>query len=195
MQTNPAQLMLKRLVGFAGVMFVLSAMIFILARIVPGDPARIALGPSATQQQVEEMRLEMGLDAPLWQQYTDYVWRGLQGDFGKSLISGRQVSDEIAALLPATLELVIVTVLLIVAVSIPLGVMTARYRNSWIDNVGRFFSIVGVTMPSFLFAILLQLIAANFLTDWPVLGRVDYSLDLPDGPTGLLLIDSVLHGD
>lgn len=195
MQTNPVSLMLRRLVGFAGVMFVLSAMIFILARIVPGDPARIALGPSATQQQVDEMRVEMGLDAPLWQQYADYVWRGLQGDFGKSLISGRQVSDEIAALLPATLELVIVTVLLIVAISIPLGVMTARYRNSWIDNAGRFFSIVGVTMPSFLFAILLQLIAANFLTGWPVLGRVDYSLDLPPGPTGLLLIDSALHGD
>ncbi|MCP4316965.1 MAG: ABC transporter permease [Hyphomicrobiales bacterium] len=195
MQTNPINLMLRRLIGFAGVMFVLSAMIFILARIVPGDPARISLGPSASQQQVDAMRQEMGLDAPLLQQYSEYVWRGVQGDFGKSLISGRHVSVEIVTLLPATLELVIVTVLLIIAVSIPLGVLTARHRNSWVDNAGRFFSIVGVTMPSFLFAILLQLLAANFLSDWPVIGRINYSLDLPDGPTGMLLIDSVIHGD
>ncbi len=195
MQKNPVTLMLRRLLGFAGVMLVLSAMIFTLARIVPGDPARIALGPRASQEQVDAMRVEMGLDAPLYQQYVDYVWRGLQGDFGKSLISGRQVSAEISALLPATLELVIVTVLLMIVISIPLGVFTARYRNSWIDNTGRFFSIVGVTMPSFLFAILLQLFAANFITGWPVVGRIDYSLDIPPGPTGLLLIDSVLHGD
>ncbi len=195
MQTNPINLMLRRLIGFAGVMLVLSAMIFILARIVPGDPARIALGPRASQQQVDEMRVEMGLDAPLYQQYGEYVWNGLRGDFGKSLISGRSVSDEILTLLPATLELVIVTVLLIVLLSIPLGVLTARYRNTWIDNFGRFFSIVGVTMPSFLFAILLQLLAANYLTDWPVLGRIDYRLTIPDGPTGMLLVDSLVHGD
>jgi len=73
-------------------------------------------------------------------------------------------------------------------------VITARYRNTWIDNTGRLFSIVGVTMPSFLFAILLQLFAAYFLTDWPIIGRMNHALSAPTGPTGLLLVDSLIHG-
>ncbi|MCT8997382.1 ABC transporter permease [Chelativorans intermedius] len=194
MQANALDILLRRLLGFAGVMFVLSLMIFVLARIVPGDPARIALGPSATQEQVDAMRQEMGLDQPVLVQYLDYAASALKGDFGRSLISGKPVSGEILELLPATLELVIVTVFLMIAISVPLGVTTARFRNSWIDNAGRFFSIVGVTMPSFLFAILLQLLAANFLPGWPILGRIDHSLSLPSGPTGLLLVDSVVHG-
>src|SRR5690606_12811346 len=188
------EVLLRRLIGFAGVMIVLSLMIFILARVVPGDPARIALGPSATQAQVEAMRTEMGLDDPLVVQYVDYMTNALRGDFGRSLISGKPVMQELVELLPATLELVIVTVLIMVVVSVPLGVMTARYRNTWIDNTGRFFSIVGVTMPSFLVAILLQLIAANFIPGWPILGRIDHTLSVPAGPTGLLLVDSLAHG-
>ena len=118
----------------------------------------------------------------------------VQGDLGRSLISGRPVSTEIASLLPATLELVLVTVILMAVLAIPLGVITARYRNTWIDNTGRLFSIVGVTMPSFLFAILLQLFAAYFLTDWPIIGRMNHALSAPTGPTGLLLVDSLIHG-
>lgn len=194
MHGNYLDIFVRRVFGFAGVMFILSLMIFVLARVVPGDPARIALGPSATQAQVDAMRQEMGLDKPVIVQYLDYAGGALRGDFGRSLISGKQVSSEIIALLPATLELVIVTVFIMIAVSVPLGVITARYRNTWIDNSGRFFSIVGVTMPSFLFAILLQLIAANFIPGWPILGRIDYALSLPQGPTGLLLVDSIVHG-
>lgn len=194
MNDSVLSMLAKRLLGFVGVMFVLSLMIFVLARVVPGDPARIALGPSATQQQVEAMRVTMGLDDALIVQYVNYISGALGGDLGRSLISGLPVTREIAALLPATLELVLVTVGIMIVVAIPLGVVTARYRNSWIDNVGRFFSIVGVTMPSFLFAILLQLFAAYFLTDWPILGRIDRSLMAPAGPTGLLLVDSLVHG-
>ncbi|MEP4424343.1 MAG: ABC transporter permease [Nitratireductor sp.] len=194
MNTNWLDVMLRRLLGFAGVMLVLSLMIFVLARVVPGDPARIALGPSATQEQVDAMRLEMGLDYPVLIQFVNYVGGALRGDFGRSLISGKPVASEILELLPATLELVLVTVFLMIVISVPLGVVTARYRNSWIDNTGRFFSIIGVTMPSFLFAILLQLAAANFFPGWPILGRIDYTLTVPQGPTGLLLIDSIAHG-
>lgn len=194
MQENYLYTFAKRIAGFVGVLFVLSLMIFILARVVPGDPARIALGPSASQEQVDAMRMEMGLDRPLIEQYVTYVANALQGDLGRSLISGRAVSTEIASLLPATLELVLVTVILMALLAIPLGVITARYRNTWIDNTGRLFSIVGVTMPSFLFAILLQLFAAYFLTDWPIIGRIDHSLAAPTGPTGLLLVDSLVHG-
>ena len=193
MRENYLYTFAKRIIGFLGVLFVLSLMIFVLARVVPGDPARIALGPSASHAQVEAMRESMGLNDPILEQYLSYVWSALQGDLGHSLISSRPVSLELAALLPATLELVIVSVAIMILVAIPLGVTTARHRNSWIDNLGRFFSIVGVTMPSFLFAILLQLFAAYFLTDWPLIGRVDRSLAPPAGPSGLLLIDSLVH--
>ncbi|MEC9245695.1 ABC transporter permease [Nitratireductor rhodophyticola] len=194
MQENYLYTFAKRIAGFVGVLFVLSLMIFILARVVPGDPARIALGPSASQEQVDAMRTEMGLDRPLFEQYASYVTNAVQGDLGRSLISGRPVSTEIASLLPATLELVLVTVILMAVLAIPLGVITARYRNTWIDNTGRLFSIIGVTMPSFLFAILLQLFAAYFLTDWPIIGRMNHALSAPTGPTGLLLVDSLIHG-
>ncbi|NDU99842.1 ABC transporter permease [Pseudoroseicyclus tamaricis] len=185
---------LARLAGFIMVLLVLSLMIFLLARVVPGDPARMALGPSATQEQVAELRLEMGLDEPILTQYVAYMGRALQGDLGRSITSGRPVLSDIADFLPATLELVLVTVFLMVIIAIPLGVLTARHRDRWIDNSGRLFSLIGVTIPSFLFAIGLQLLAANFFPDWPILGRVDYRLSPPDGPTGLLLIDSIVHG-
>ena len=185
---------LKRLFSVLMVLFVLSLMIFTLARIVPGDPARMVLGPAASQEQVAALRTEMGLDSPLIVQYGTYVSKAVRGDLGQSIVTNRPVSRDIAEFLPATLELVLVTILIVLLVAVPLGVLTARHRNTWIDNVGRFFSLVGVTIPSFLFAVSLQLLAANFFPDWPILGRVDYQLGAPDGPTGLLLIDSLMAG-
>ncbi|KOF13525.1 peptide ABC transporter [Ensifer adhaerens] len=184
----------RRAVGFLMVLFVLSLMIFVLARIVPGDPARMALGPSATQEQVDQLRQRMGLDEPLITQYVSYVGHAVTGDLGRSIVSDREVSADIATFLPATLELVIVTIVIIFAVAVPLGVLTARYRNSWIDNSGRFFSLIGVTIPSFLFAVTLQIIAADHFPSWPTLGRVDFQLGAPAGPTGFLLVDSLLSG-
>ncbi|RDL48296.1 putative D,D-dipeptide transport system permease protein DdpB [Ensifer sp. M14] len=184
----------RRAVGFLMVLFVLSLMIFVLARIVPGDPARMALGPSATQEQVDQLRQRMGLDEPLITQYVSYVSHAVTGDLGRSIVSDREVSADIATFLPATLELVIVTIAIIFAVAVPLGVLTARYRNSWIDNSGRFFSLIGVTIPSFLFAVTLQILAADHFPSWPTLGRVDFQLGAPAGPTGFLLVDSLAAG-
>lgn len=194
MNSGVIELFVRRLAGFVLVLFVLSLMIFVLARVVPGDPARIALGPSATQAQVDELRIGMGLDEPILTQYASYLGKVLRGDLGMSLVSGKPVAQDIASFLPATLELVLVTIVLIFAISVPLGVIAARRRNSWIDNVGRFFSLIGVTIPGFLFAIVLQLLAANYIPGWPILGRYEFSLGVTHGPTGLLLLDSLLNG-
>ena len=188
------EMLIRRLAGFVLVMFVLSLMIFVLARIVPGDPARMTLGPSATQEQVDQLRQRMGLDQPVIVQYGRYIGNALQGDLGQSIVTGNPISKDIAAFLPATLELIVATVFIELLFAIPLGVITARYRNSWIDNAGRLFSLIGVTIPAFLFAIALQLLAARFVPSWPILGRVDYNLGAPTGPTGFLLIDSILGG-
>lgn len=194
MTSGFAELLLRRLIGFIGVLLVLALMIFVLARVVPGDPARISLGPTASQEQVEALRGEMGLDDPLPVQFVNFLGGAVRGDFGNSLISGKPVAQEIAALLPATLELVLATLVIMLVLGVPLGVLAARYRNSWIDAVLRILSLAGVTMPSFLFAILLQLFAAYYLTEWPILGRMPREMAGFDGITGLYTIDGILAG-
>lgn len=193
-QPSILEFLLRRAVSFVMVLVVLSLMIFILARVVPGDPARMALGPAASQSQVDAMRAQMGLDDPLVMQYVRFMGGAVQGDFGRSLISGRPVIQEISRLLPATLELVLATLFLMLLFGVPLGVLAARYQNRWADTVLRLISLIGVTMPAFLAAILLQLYAAFFLTGWPILGRMDRGASAPDGPTGLLTIDGLLSG-
>ena len=189
-----AEFILRRIAGFIAVLLVLSMMIFVLARVVPGDPARMALGPAASAAQVEAMRTQMGLDDPLPVQYVNFLTGAVQGDFGTSLISGRPVAAEVMGLLPATLELVLATLVLMLVLGVPLGVLSARYQNRWGDTVLRLFSLIGVTMPAFLAAILLQLFAAYYLTDWPILGRIERGMGAPVGPTGLLTIDGLLTG-
>tara|TARA_B100000674_G_C37968066_1_gene975584 strand:+ start:1915 stop:2910 length:996 start_codon:yes stop_codon:yes gene_type:complete len=176
------------------VLFGLSILIFIIARIVPGDPARIALGPLATATQVEELREEMGLNASFPIQLWSYLSGLVQGDLGKSLLTSRPVMDDIRGALPATFELVFVTIILQIVISIPLGVMAAIYRNTWVDNLLRVISLIGVVTPGFVLAIILQLVAAHYLGFLPVTGRLDGGIDFEANFTGLLLIDGTLAG-
>lgn len=184
----------KRAVTLALVLLGLAILIFVIARIVPGDPARIALGPLATAEQVAELRDEMGLNDSFPVQLWTYLSGLVQGDLGKSLLTSRPVMDDIRAALPATLELVLFTITLQIAISIPLGVMAAIYRNTWVDNVLRVVSLIGVVTPGFVLAIILQLIAAHYLGFFPVTGRLDGSIDFEADVTGLLLVDGLIAG-
>ena len=186
--------LLRRALTLLLVLFGLSILIFIIARIVPGDPARIALGPLATATQVEELREEMGLNASFPVQLWSYLSGLVQGDLGKSLLTSRPVMDDIRGALPATFELVLVTIILQIFISIPLGVMAAIYRNTWIDNLLRVISLIGVVTPGFVLAIMLQLVAAHYLGFLPVTGRLDGGIDFEANFTGLLLIDGTLAG-
>jgi peptide/nickel transport system permease protein len=186
--------LLRRALTLLLVLFGLSILIFIIARIVPGDPARIALGPLATATQVEELREEMGLNASFPVQLWSYLSGLVQGDLGKSLLTSRPVMDDIRGALPATFELVLVTIILQIFISIPLGVMAAIYRNTWVDNLLRVISLIGVVTPGFVLAIMLQLVAAHYLGFLPVTGRLDGGIDFEANFTGLLLIDGTLAG-
>lgn len=186
--------LMRRALTLLLVLFGLSILIFIIARIVPGDPARIALGPLATATQVEELREEMGLNASFPVQLWSYLSGLVQGDLGKSLLTSRPVMDDIRGALPATFELVLVTIILQIFISIPLGVMAAIYRNTWIDNLLRVISLIGVVTPGFVLAIILQLVAAHYLGFLPVTGRLDGGIDFEANFTGLLLIDGTLAG-
>lgn len=169
----------------------LSMIIFTIARMVPGDPARIALGPMATPQQVNELREKMGLNDDIINQYITYAGNILEGDMGESTMTGRTVLLDIQQALPATLELVIVAVLFTALLGIPLGLLAAYKPNGLFDNFSRIISLVGVVTPSFLLAIILQLIASLGWFDLPVTERMDSSLQFNSGLTGLLLIDSI----
>ena len=186
--------LLRRGIALFFVLLGLAILIFVIARVVPGDPARIALGPLATAEQVKELRLEMGLDDPFLSQLWTYLSGLAQGDLGKSLLTSRPVLDDILEALPATFELVLFTIILQIIISIPLGVLAAIYRNTWIDNITRIVSLIGVVTPGFVLAIILQLIAAYYLGFFPITGRLDPSLVFDADITGLLLVDGVIKG-
>jgi ABC-type dipeptide/oligopeptide/nickel transport system permease component len=167
--------------------------IFVIARIVPGDPARIALGPLATPEQVVQLRAEMGLDRPAIVQFGAYIAGVVRGDLGQSLVSNRSVAQDIGEALPATLELVLVTLVLIIAVAMPLGILAARRHNSATDNISRIVALLGVVTPGFVVAILLQLLAADAGRFLPLTGRLSPDLGFVADVTHLALIDSLLR--
>ena len=185
--------LLRRTIGFAFILLGLSVVIFTVARVVPGDPARMALGPLATNEQVAQLQEEMGFSKPAVVQYFDYIGGVLRGNLGKSLLTSRAVADDIAQALPATLELVLFTLFLIAVVAVPLGVLAARRHNSWIDNATRLVSLLGVVTPGFVVAILLQLLVSHFHF-FPLTGRLSTNIGFTPDITHLALVDSLLKG-
>ncbi len=172
----------------------LSAVIFVVARVVPGDPARIALGPLATPPQVAALRHEMGFDRPVSVQYLLYMRDLLRGDLGQSLITRRSVNEDVAETLPMTLELVTASILLVLVVAVPAGAFAARRRGGLADGISRMTALIGVVTPGFLLAILLQLLAGYVLHVLPVSGRMSPSVRFDANMTGFMTIDTLLAG-
>ncbi len=171
--------------------------IFLIANTVPGDPAMAALGDMQASDpvQVREFRARWGLDLPLWEQYWLFLKRLAQGDLGISISSRRPVLADIIDYAPATLELATIAFLLSLAVGLPLGVVAAVKRDSWVDHVARFVALIGVSAPTFWLAFIMLAIFYGQL-DWaPGPGRLDPIAFPPDRITGLLLIDTALAGD
>ena len=184
----------RRLFASIGVLIGVSILVFVIARVIPGDPARIALGPMASQESIKNLRAELYLDRPLPLQYLEFVRRLAKGDLGMSLYTRRPVTTDLEQFFPATLELVLAGGFLMVVFGLPLGVIAARYRNQLPDNVARVFAIFGVVTPNFVFAILLILIFAYWVAVLPVAGQQGDAFLLPSRVTGFLLLDSILAG-
>ena len=125
---------------------------FLLTRAIPGDPAAYFAGGAATQEVVEQVRRELGLDKPLIEQFFVYVGNLARGDLGLSLTTGQPVLKELLLRLPATLEVV----LLACAIALPMGVMAATRPGSWVDQVSRLITTAGVSLPTFFAGILLS---------------------------------------
>jgi len=184
-----------RLLSALVTLFGLSILIFFLARVMPGDPARIALGDRATNEQVAAYREELNLDDPLPLQYWNYLEGIAHGDLGLSLYSGDRVIDDIARTFPATLELVLFSSILMICIGIPMGVLAGRYRDGLFDNSTRLFSLLGVVTPSFVWAVFLILVFAHIYHVLPAVGRLSEGVAPPPAVTHLYLVDSALAGD
>lgn len=192
---NLARYTLRRLLLIVPVLVGVSLLTFALARVVPGDPARLAAGAQATPEMYEQIRREFGLDDPLPVQYWSYVTGLVRGDWGDSILSRRPVAADLRLYWPATLELVLVAMAIAVAVGVPLGVLSAVRADRPTDQVSRLVSLVGVSMPAFWLALLLQIFFGLRLGWLPVSGRLDPMIAAPTGGTGLVLVDAALAGD
>ncbi len=183
-----------RLLSSIFVLLGLSIVIFTLSRSVPGDPARLALGPLAPQWAVDRLREQLHLNEPIYMQYLNWLSNLVRGDLGKSLVTKRPVVADILEFFPATLELVIFSVLISSPLAIILGVTAGKYVNSIWDNFVRVTSYIGIAIPSFVWAILSVFIFGYVFRLFPTLGRVSSNLILPPKVTGLILLDSMIAG-
>jgi len=159
---------------------------------MPGNPARLALGPLASSEQVQKIAQRWGLNEPLPIQYFNWLRDFIHGDFGKSLMSGSPVSKDIISLFPATLELLLVVLFFMVLFGITIGTITAKYKGSAADEIIRVFTLAGVSSPRFFTAILGIVIFGGLFGILPLNGRI--GVEPPPGITGLYFIDSIITG-
>ena len=186
--------LVRRITYSIFVLLGLSMVIFIIARIMPGDPARMAVGARAPQWVVDRIRENMHLNEPVPVQYFYWLRDALKGDFGLSLVTQRPVTNDVREFLPASLELALLAAIISSIAGIGLGILSARYKDTWIDNVVRVFSYAGIVTPSFVFAILFVLLF-GFTLDWfPIIGRLSENVTAPPVHTGMVTVDSLIAG-
>jgi peptide/nickel transport system permease protein len=169
---------------------------FLLTRALPGDPAAYFAGGAATQEAVDQVRHQLGLDKSLPEQFLHYVAGLVRGDFGTSLTTGQPVLQELLTRLPASIEMVLLALLLACAIALPLGVMAATRPGSWIDQLCRLVTTAGVSLPTFFTGLVLAYVF-YFLLGWAPapLGRLDPVYSPPPTVTGLYLIDALFTRD
>lgn len=162
---------IRRLLLAIPTVLAMLTMVFVLVRLVPGDAAVAMLGDRASAATLQTLRAQLGLDQPIAVQYVRFLTDMLSGDFGRSMTSGRTVLEEVALVLPYTLELAAAAMLIGTCLGIPLGVVAAVRRNRWPDYVSRVLSLIGLSFPGFVSGILMLLAFAVWLQWLPVMSR------------------------
>ena len=161
----------RRLAQTVPTLLVISVLTFLLVRLIPGDPATLIAGEEATPEVLAGLRERLGLDRPLTEQYLIYLRAVVRADLGRSIRSKQPVADELAARIPATLDLALAAGLLFTTLGTGLGVAAAIWRNRWPDHVIRVLSLLGVSAPSFWLGVVLILVFSVHLRLLPVAGR------------------------
>lgn len=161
---------LIRRLGFAVVtLFAVLTLVFVLVRIVPGDPAQVILGDQASQEAIMALREKLGLNRPIHAQYLTFISGALVGDWGTSMVTGRPVIQEVLNVLPWTIELTLISLLIGIVIGVPLGIAAAVKRNRFTDYAARIASLLGLSFPPFVSALLLLLGFAILLPWFPVI--------------------------
>ena len=155
--------------------FVVLVILFLMLRVVPGDPAMAALGSEASEQAVQALRAELGLDQPLYVQFFQYVGGILRGDLGRSLVTRTSISNEIATALPYTMSYAVSSLIFAIILGILFGVVTAVKRNTVVDYLGRIFSLAGLSFPEFYLGLLLMLLLSVKWDLLPAVGAGDFN--------------------
>jgi peptide/nickel transport system permease protein len=171
---------LRRIVQLVPVLVIVSAVVFFVFRIIPGDMAVMRLGQNADPQSITAMRKLLGLDRPLYVQYVEWVGNAAHGDLGVSYINEQSVTSLVLQTFPATLELAVLGMLLALVLSVPMGILAALRRGSWLDHVARVLALVGFCMPRYWLAVLLIALLAVQVGWLPPAGYADLSADPVD---------------
>ena len=161
----------KRILSSLIVLLGVITITFFIARVLPSNPEVKWAGQRATEEQLEQARIELGLNKSLPEQYVIYLGELLRGDLGRSLNTHQPVTDELARYIPATLELVVLAFIFAIIIGIPLGIYSAKKKDRFLDHAGRIFSIGAVSLPTFWVALFLQLIFYKTLNLLPIGGR------------------------
>lgn len=186
---------IRRLIAAIPTLLAVLTLVFVIVRIVPGDPAVAILGDRATPEAVRALDAKLGLDRPLVVQYVDFLGQSLTGNFGRSMVTDRPVIQQVAAVLPYTLDLTIASMIIGTVIGVPVGVWAALHRNRFIDIAARILSLLGLSLPIFVSGIYMLLLFALHWRLFPVIGQANlddpidrlYKLVLPASALGLLM--------
>lgn len=184
----------RRLILMIFILFGILTITFIVSHVIPADPIGAILGPQAPPELVDKVRREWGFDKPLHEQYIDYILKAIQGNLGKSIRTNKPVSQDLLYYFPATIELATASLIMAILIGIPLGILSAVKKDTFIDHIVRFFALMGVSMPVFWLGLVLLFVLYYMLGLFPGPGRLDPYIEAPPRITGLLTLDSLITG-
>jgi peptide/nickel transport system permease protein len=187
------QYAVRRALTVIPVLLGVSLLVFSFVHMIPGDPALTMLGERATPEKVAEVRKRLGLDQPLWRQYAIYMGRVVQGDLGISIVRAEPVTRDLLRRFPATVELATSAIILALLFGVPIGVISAVWRNSWMDSLSRVWALVGVSMPIFWLGVMLAWFFGVQLKWLPTGFRLDSATDYRPW-SNFVILDATLNG-
>lgn len=182
----------RKLLALLLVILGVVTILFFVNEMIPGDPIRAFAGVQVRPEQVEILRREFGLDKPAYVRYIRYLFNLARGDLGISLSTQQPVVKDLKQHLPASIELTVLSMVLIVVIGVPVGVISAVKKGRAVDQLTRILAFIGAGLPVFWFGLMLQLFLYGRLALFPAAGRIGFGLEAPVGPTGLLLLDSLI---
>ncbi|MET3898915.1 dipeptide transport system permease protein [Devosia sp. UYZn731] len=188
------RLISQRLVMTVLTLWGLATLVFVMIKLIPGDEAQVAAGPGASPEQVASVAKRLGLDMPVVQQYLNFLLRLLRGDLGTSVVSSKPVLTELAAVLPSTIELMILASIIGTLVAFPMALVAATYRGKAFDGITRIIAVTGGAMPAFWLALMLQFFFGNVWRITPISGQHSFGISSPN-LTGMPTLDALLAGD